>query len=185
MSPPRAAAQQTADLPFATVIPRRRFSLIWFIPLIAAAIGAVLLYQVWFGSGPRITIRFEDGAGLTSGQTPVHYHGIECGVVDAVSLSDDLSHVIVKVSLKKEAAQLAREGAKFWIVRPQVSLLGVHGLDTLVSGPYVQAAPGTGAAASSFIGLTDPPPPETLEPGLDIVLRSERRGALRVGSPVD
>ncbi|MGH3053982.1 MAG: intermembrane transport protein PqiB [Gaiellaceae bacterium] len=184
MSPPRAATQQAADLPFAVVTLRRRFSIVWVIPLIAAGVGAALLYQAWFGSGPQITIRFEDGAGLTPGQTPVHYHGIECGLVDSVSLSKDLSHVVVHVSLKKEAAQLAREGAKFWIVRPQVSLLGVHGLDTLVSGPYVQASPGTGPTASSFTGLTDPPPPETLEPGLDVVLRSERRGALRVGSPV-
>lgn len=184
MSPARAATQQATDLPVAAVTTRPRFSIVWAVPFIAAVIGAVLLYQAWFSNGPRITIHFEDGAGLTPGQTPVHYHGIECGVVDAVALSDDLQHVVVQVSLKKEAAQLAREGAKFWIVRPQVSLLGVHGLDTLVSGPYVQAAPGTGAPASSFTGLTDPPPPETLKPGLDIVLKSERRGALRVGSPV-
>jgi paraquat-inducible protein B len=173
-----------ADLPEAVVANRRRLSIVWAVPLIAGLIGGVLAYQTWFGSGPRITIRFEDGRGISAGQTPVRYHGIECGIVDAVSLSKDLTHVVVRVSLKKEAAQLACQGAKFWIVRPEVSLLGVHGLDTLVSGAYIQAVPGTGAAASTFSGLTDPPPPETLRAGLDILLRSQQRGALRVGSPV-
>lgn len=184
MSAARPSARQTVDLPQAAVAVGRRFSIVWVAPLIAAIVVAWLAYQAWFSSGPRITIRFEDGTGLAAGQTPVHYHGIECGVVDTVALSKNLSHVVVRVSLKKEATALAREGAKFWIVRPQVSLLGVRGLDTLVSGPYIQALPGTGAAASDFTGLADPPPPETLEPGLDVVLESDRRGALRVGSPV-
>jgi len=171
-------------MPQAVVANGLRISIVWAVPVIAAIIGGVLAYQTWIGGGPRITIGFENGTGLVPGQTQVHYHGIECGIVDAVSLSKDLTHVVVRASLKKEAAQLAREGAKFWIVRPEVSLLGVHDLDTLVSGIYIQAVPGTGASASTFTGLKDPPPAETLEPGLDVILQTAHRGAVRVGSPV-
>ena len=184
MSNGDTSAVQSADVPSARVAPNRSISIVWIVPLIAAAIGAVLAYEAWFASGPRITIRFEEASGLTPKQTPVRYHGVECGVVDSISLSDDVSHVVVQVTLQKGAAMLAREGTKFWIVRPEVSVLGVRSLETLVSGPFIQAVPGSGAPADTFAGLRDPPPPGTLEPGIEIVLQSDRRGALRVGSPV-
>ena len=52
--------------------------------------------------------------------------------------------------LHKPAAGLAREGSQFWIVEPRVSVGQVTGLDTLLSGSYIQVAPGSGAETTQL-----------------------------------
>jgi paraquat-inducible protein B len=62
-------------------------------------------------------------------------------VVEAVALDSGLGHVNVRARLDKPAAGLAREGSEFWIVEPRVSIDQITGLNTLLSGSYIQAAP--------------------------------------------
>jgi len=182
------AARRIGELPAAKAAEKRRpfpIILIWLVPVIAAAAGGVLAYQALILTGPRITIRFEDGTGLGDHrQTVIRYHGVDCGTVDSMRLAENRKDVIVSATLKRNAADIASEGSRFWIVRPEVSIIGVRGLETLMSGPYIQVMPGKGPKQTSFVGLSNAPPPETLDPGLDVVLESDRRGALRVGSPV-
>ena len=90
------------------------------------------------------------------------YRGVEVGAVQSVELDSGLQHVNVMAQLHKPAAGLAREGSQFWIVEPRISVGQVTGLDTLLSGSYIQVAPGSGAEATRFVGLANPP---VLSPG--------------------
>ncbi len=171
------------ELPKARVRRRRPWlQLMWVVPLVAAAVGAWLVYERVRQNGPEITIGFRDGGGLRVGQTPIKYRGVQVGVVTGMALSEDRERVLVKARLDRAAESLAAEGTVFWIVRPQVGWGNVTGLGTVISGPEIQAqaGKGEGAAQTAFKGLERAPHP----PGLRIVLKGERPVSLRPGSPV-
>ena len=64
-------------------------------PLVAAAIGIWLAYTTLQERGPTITITFEDAEGLEAGKTKVKYKDVEVGMVENVTISEDLSHIVV------------------------------------------------------------------------------------------
>lgn len=167
----------------ANVKRRRFFSVVWLVPLVAAGVAGYLVYQRVAQAGPLITIRFADGEGLKPGQSPVKYRGVAVGEVRSIALSRDLHGVLVEARLDKSAAALARQGAAFWIVRPEVGLQNITGLGTIISGPYIEVIPGTGPPAKVFQGVA-PAPVRQEEKGLSIRLLSPTRGSLRAGSPV-
>ena len=170
-------------LPRAEVGPAPRFSVIWLVPLLAMALALVLGWQAWGQGGVEILIDFGEGHGLKAGDT-LRHRGIVVGRVDAVRLSAGGDGVRVIASLEPEASDLARVGSRFWVVRPQLGLDAVGGLDTLVGDRYLGALPGQGPPQRQFDGLPAAPIADALEPGIDVVLESSRRGSLRPGSPV-
>ena len=173
------------ELPRARVRRRRLFRLIWVIPVAALAVAGWLVFQHMRAFGPEIIITFSDGAGLRPGQTPVKYRGVAIGEVGRVDLSPDQKQVRVYTRLVRSAAPLAREGTTFWIVRPQVGWGNVTGLNTVLSGPEIQALPGKaeGEAKREFKGL-DAAPVSLETAGLKVILRAERPMSLRANSPV-
>ena len=70
------------------------------------------------------------------------------------------------------------------MVEPQISVGGVTGLTTLLSGSYIQVAPGGGAAASSFVGLAAPPIVPEGEKVLALVLEADDASMLAIGDAV-
>ena len=62
--------QRAPELPQAAVGGRRRFSLVWLIPIVAAIAGAWLVYTTFAERGPMITITFQFASGLEPGKTP-------------------------------------------------------------------------------------------------------------------
>jgi paraquat-inducible protein B len=177
-------AEVVADLPKANVKKRGRyFSIVWTVPVIAAILAAYLVYDQIQQSGPKITISFKDGSGLRIGQTPIKYRGVQIGDVIAVELSQDHQAVLVKARLQRSASSIAREGAVFWIVRPEVGIGNITGLGTVITGPEVDVLPGTGKVQSEFVGLENAPV-ALEEKGLKIVLITGRLGSLRPGSPI-
>jgi paraquat-inducible protein B len=157
---------------------------VWVVPLLAALVAGFLVYQRMQEYGPEITIRFKDGGGLRVGQTPIKYRGVQVGEVTGVEVSKDEEAVLVQVRLRHSAAALAREGAVFWIVRPQVGLGNVTGLGTVISGPEIDVLPGKGAVPrKEFIGL-ERAPVEMEKPGLKVVLKAERPRSIRPNTPV-
>jgi paraquat-inducible protein B len=174
----------TADeMPRARVRRRRLVRMVWVVPLIAVAVAAWLVYQRIQDVGPEIVVTFEDGAALRVGQTPLRYRGVQIGEVSGVKLSPDEQHALVKIRLQKDAAQIAREGSRFWIVRPRVGWGTFSGLNTVLSGPEIQVIPGKpdAPAKTEFAGLDTPP--AAIEGGLHIVLRAERP-KMRTDAPV-
>jgi paraquat-inducible protein B len=134
----------------------------------------------------EIEIRFRDGHGLQIGDE-LRHRGIVVGEVSDVALNDELSGVAVTVRLVESAQNLARAGSQFWIERPDVSLTGIRGLETIVGGRYLAVLPGPDDAEllKSFDGLeTARTTTERAEGGLEITLEGLHRQGVRAGAPV-
>src|SRR5690606_7990637 len=77
-----------------------------------------------------------------------------------------------------------RSNTRFWLVKPSVSLAGITGLETLVSGNYIAVSPGDGEETRKFVALTEQPPLSDSVPGLHLTLKAERLGSINRDSPV-
>ncbi|HZD54980.1 MAG TPA: MlaD family protein, partial [Candidatus Aquicultoraceae bacterium] len=184
MSEPRNEGEDPGGLPRATVKRRRwRISVVWAVPLAAAAVAGYLMVGHVREFGPEITIRFEDAGGVKPEQTPILYRGVRVGEVRSVELGKDRKHAVVRARLLRRDASIAREGAMFWIVRPEVGFSSITGLGTVITGPRIEVLPGAGAPKREFMGLENPPVVSDPE-GLQIVLLTARLGSLHPGSPV-
>lgn len=58
--------------------------------------------------------------------------------------------VIATIEMRKEAEPHLTTGTRFWLVKPSVSLAGITGLETLVSGNYIAVSPGEGRRPSAL-----------------------------------
>ncbi len=163
-----------------------RLSLIWIIPLVAVVVAAWLGWRTLSQEGPLITLTFTTADGLTAGQTHVKHKAVDLGTVRAIRLSEDMSHVIVEVRMRREATAVLTDHARFWVVRPRLTPSSVSGLETLVSGSYIEIDPGApgGAEQRAFEGLEQPPAVRSGEPGHTYVLHTSSLGSLGIGSPV-
>ncbi|HKA39987.1 MAG TPA: MlaD family protein [Burkholderiales bacterium] len=179
----RRKPDSVEDLPRARVTRRRWAVAVWAIPFVAVLIAGYLVYDRISDYGPEITIRFRDGSGIKVTQTPIRYRGVQVGEVTGIALSEDQRHVEVKARLQRTAASIAREGSVFWIVRPEVGIGNITGLGTVLSGPEIQALPGTGEERLEFTGLDSAPAGLELR-GLKIVVRTSQLGSLQSHSPV-
>jgi paraquat-inducible protein B len=175
------------DVSEPVVRPMQRWlpSLVWLIPIIAALIGLSLVAQEILKTGPTISITFSSAEGIEPGKTKVKYKNVDIGDVKGVTLSHDLSHVVVKVELSKAAEGFAVTDTHFWVVRPRVALSGVSGLNTLLSGTYIGADAGKSHdERQDFTGLETPPAVTGDQKGHQYVLHSDNLGSLDIGSPV-
>jgi paraquat-inducible protein B len=180
-------AESTDNLPRATVVPRRRqrISMVWIIPILAAAVAVGIAIQRILSEGPTITIVFKAAEGVEAGKTFVKYKDVNIGQVTAVRLSSDHSKVEVTAKIDKSAADLMVEDAKFWVVEPRVTLSGVSGLGTLLSGNYIGFEVGkSNKSQRRFIGLDTPPIITSGQPGRQFVLKADDLGSLGIGSPI-
>jgi len=119
-----------------------------------------------------IQIRFVNGRGLAAGHTELRYLGVPVGVVDGVETAEGL--VVVTVRLNQGYEFLRREDSFFSIVRPNISLQGITGLETLISGVYIECTPGSSKRLSdSFTGRSTIDAEEILQSGLTLNLLSD------------
>jgi paraquat-inducible protein B len=158
----------------------------WLIPIVAGFIIIYLAFTTLADRGPLITISFKTGAGITAQQTEVKHKDVSLGMVENVHLSDDFSHVVVRVRMNEQGARAATDHARFWVVRPRFSTGNISGLETLVSGAYIEVDPGDpgGQPQREFTGLEDPPGVRSDEPGRTYRLKAASLGSLGPGSPI-
>ncbi|HEX8874304.1 MAG TPA: MlaD family protein [Nitrosospira sp.] len=160
-------------------------SLIWLIPILAAAIGISLAVKTWVQRGPEITITFHSAEGLEAGKTKIKYKEVEIGTVQSIALSEDRSLVVVTAELKKEAKSFAAADSRFWVVRPRIASSGVSGLTTLLFGAYIGADAGVSTEKKDvFTGLEVPPIMTRDVSGKQYILHATDIGSLDIGSPV-
>jgi paraquat-inducible protein B len=167
----------------------RPFQLIWLIPIVAALVAGFLAYRAVSQRGPSITLTFRSADGLKAGTTKIRHKAVDLGTVDSIRLADDLSKVVVRVLMQHEATDELTDKARFWVVRPRLNAGNVSGLDTLLSGAYIELDPGTptntpAPARRDFTGLEEPPAIRSDEPGQSYVLQTTRIGGITSGSPV-
>ncbi|WP_170317747.1 MlaD family protein [Paroceanicella profunda] len=170
-----------------TIQDRRRLpSVVWLVPLGAIAVSLFLLWQNFADRGPLIEISFAKASGITPGQTRIKYRDVDVGHVETVSFSRDLERVVVTARMDKTVAPFLDDSARFWVVRPQITAQGITGLDTVISGSYIEGAWDNvpGDEQSTFKGLDESPLTPADTPGLRVVLRGTDGGSLSVGAPV-
>jgi len=173
-------------LPQATVeAPKRtRLSVIWIIPILAAVVAIGIAVQRILTEGPTITVVFKSAEGIEAGKTFVKYKDVTIGHVTKVELADTYGNVEVTAKISKRAGALMVEDAKFWVVEPRVTLSGISGLGTLLSGNYVGFQPGkSDKKQTRFTGL-EVAPIITDQPGRRFVLKAKTLGSLGIGSPI-
>jgi paraquat-inducible protein B len=163
---------------------RRRVSIIWLLPLIAALGAGWLGWQALSSRGPTITITFTRVEGLEAGKTKIKHNDVELGVIESLAPTPDLTHVVATARMSKFADNHLSEGTRFWIVRPRFSVEGISGLSTLISGAYVEFDPGQGPMTHNFTALEEPPVVNANEPGVSYTLHTTRLGSIGQGAPV-
>ncbi len=131
---------------------------IWAVAFASLAVTAVLVAVSVGSSGPQITVRFAEGYGLKPGDR-LRHRGIEVGEVVSVALDSQLTGVLITMELMPAAEGIAREGSRFWIERPHISLSRISGLETVVGAKYVGVLPGPpdGPRVFEFEGMESPP----------------------------
>ena len=110
---------------------------IWIVPVVALVIALWLAWQYYAQLGPEIRIIFPNNEGLQAGQSQIKYKDVPVGKVTKIELSEDGKGVIVYARMDKMAEAYLNETTKFWIVKPEVGVSGVSGLETLISGTYI------------------------------------------------
>ena len=140
------------------------FTSIWIVPFIALIIAGWLAYQYYSELGPEIRIVFPNNQGLKAGQSQIKYKDVPVGTVTKITLQEDGEGVVVIARMDKVAEPYLNEDTKFWIVKPELGISGVSGLDTLISGNYIGI---TGRKGGKF---------QKRFIGLDHAYRSEMKG---------
>ena len=173
-------------LPTASGLRRRRIPLIWLVPIITALIGLWLAWDTYSKRGPTITISFDSGFGLQVGQSQLKYRDVPMGTVKAIDIAPDFSKVIVTIETTHDAARFLKDTTAFWVVRPGLFAGRVTGLDTLLSGAYIDMlpSPNGGKDQRHFVGSEDPPILTTNVPGTMFKLEARKVGSISLGSPV-
>ncbi len=179
-------------LPQAKIEKGRRFSLVWLIPIVAAGIAGWLAYTTISEQGPTITITFSNAVAVEAGKTKVKHKNADLGVVTKVTLSKDLQTTVITAEMDRSAEPFLDNDTRFWVVRARLSFSGVQGLETLISGAYIEMDPGSPDAQADegdvvktkFVGLEEPPVVRADVPGTEYTLLADQRRSITPGSPV-
>ncbi|MBA2814908.1 intermembrane transport protein PqiB [Candidatus Pantoea persica] len=163
----------------------KRWSPVWIIPIVALLIGGWILFYHFGHLGPEVTLITENAEGIEAGKTTIKSSSVDVGVVEKAELTDDLHHVEITARLNSGMEKLLHSDSIFWVVKPQIGREGVSGLNTLLSGNYIELQPGTKEEKKEQYQLLDAPP---LAPpdakGIHITLDSKKAGQLNAGDPV-
>jgi paraquat-inducible protein B len=162
---------------------KKIYWLIWLVPLVAAIAAVIYWHQFFEQKGPSLTLVFSSAEGIRPGETAVMHKGVPIGRVTHLELTKSMKEVLVKVRLEKNMDAFTKKDAAYWVVRPEISNQGLTGLTTVLTGPYIDSAPGKSEAKSRvFYGLPNAPfnPGE----GLKLVVFTPKMPHLQVSSPV-
>ncbi len=132
----------------------------------------------------QLTVYFDEISDLKVG-SPVKYKGVTVGKVSTIAFSDDLATIITGIHVKKQVTSFFRESTRIWLATPTFKLTEVRNLETIISGPYITFAPGSGKESRTFTALKNPPQPDPKQKdGLNLQLISRHLGSLNIDSPV-
>ena len=179
------------DEPFevatAVAAPKGRWSLhlVWLVPIVSALIGGWIAIKAVLEHGPTITITFRAAEGLEPGKTKIKYKNVDVGEVRQITISEDLSHVVVTADMVSNFSAHLVEDTRFWVVRTRVTGGQVTELGTLFSGSYIGLDVGKSLVSKrDFEGLEVPPIITGDVAGRQFVLRGTGQGSLDTGTPV-
>ncbi len=166
--------------------------IIWLLPFIALLISSWMLYKHFDDQGEKISVYFNNAEGFVAGKTPLKYKGIKIGIISSIEVDEkNINRFLVKIEVHKKALPLvATKGAKFWKVEPKATITEISGLDTILSGVYIEAMPMVQnieeikklKSQYTFEAVSEKPI-NYFDDGVFLTLKSEK-GTLEVGASV-
>ena len=169
----------------ADVTPLKSISIIWLIPLLAVFIGIWMVYNNITSRGPLVVIAFETGEGIEAKKTKIRTKSVDIGLVEKLELNNEDNNVLVTVRISNKYEHLLMEDTQFWVVRPRVGKTGISGIGTLLSGAYIELAPGFAETIQyEFKGLENEPITQAGTNGIHVTLDSSGNQALQTGDPI-
>ncbi|SDJ83907.1 intermembrane transport protein PqiB [Billgrantia gudaonensis] len=185
MTEPHHDAKTGDDMQQARATPQARLSPIWIVPIVAILIGLWLVYDNYRSRGPQITLIMDNAEGIEAGNTLIKTRNVEVGRVEQVQLAEDLSHAVITARMEPDTEALLRSDSRFWVVKPRIGREGISGLNTVLSGAYLQLEAGTEDAQAREFEVSDQPPVAPAgAAGIRLNLISQLGNSLRPGDPV-
>lgn len=179
------------DIPEIDVAPARRtfwqrVSVVWLVPIVGLIVALGVAWQTWSSQGPLLTITFDEALGVKERETELKYRDVVVGYVEKVKFSSDLGHVEVSIRVDKDVAPFVDNDAEFWVVRPEVSARGVSGLETVLSGVFIEGVWDSNPSefVSEHAGLEGEPILKSGESGTVVTLRADSATALVEGTMI-
>ena len=161
------------------------FSPVWVIPIVAALVGGWMVFQNLIEENAKIEVTFKSAAGIEAGKTLLKVRDIVVGKVTAVEFTKDLGVIKVAMEFEGIGPEHITDKTRFWVVKPRIGAGGVSGMDTLLSGAYIEADPGEGGEpAVKFTGMEEPGVYQLGNPGTSYRLEASTLGSLSRGSPI-
>lgn len=175
------------SLKLARTMKINRISAIWIVPIITLLIGVWMVYSHFVDQGRTVTLIANDASGIVAGKTVIKSRSVDVGIVEAVTLNDDYTEVVIQGRLYKNMDSLVKKDSVFWIVQPQIGKDGVSGLGTLFSGVYIELLSGKAKEApksETFKLLNSPPLLMPSDAGIRINLVSDQDSVISKGAAV-
>lgn len=134
-------------------------------------------------AGQVITLTTDDATNLSKGMS-LRYIGLAVGEVESISLDQKTNKIIAKALMNPNYMNLiAKEGAQFRIISPEISAGGIENLDSLLQ-PYIDIDAGNGARKTQFALNNNRTREPKLSGGFPITLEASDASNLSVGAPV-
>ncbi len=163
-----------------------RLSLAWLVPLVALVVSLGVAWRTYSERGPMIEILFDSAAASCRATPTCGYREFTIGMVETVNFTADLSQVVAHVRVQRDMADFIDADSTFWLVRARVGPGGISGLETVLTGAYIEASFDNteGTPQRRFTALSSPPLTPANQPGTRVQLTSPTGGSLAVGAPV-
>ncbi len=176
----------TQKIPFPKIKQKKSlYSLLCVIVLATLLLSAKLLQDMHHEDGVYIEIEVIDAQGIIPGKTEIMYHGFPIGKVQALNLTKDMTHIALQVQIDDQYKKWLTNKTEFWVMRAQLSLFEISGLDTLFSGNYIAIKPSTeGDLTHHFIARRDPVVLENDKGSFYITLTRSVSHSISIGSPI-
>ncbi len=159
--------------------------LVWLIPLVSIFVAGWLVFKYYTNLGPLIKIEFKNSGGLEPTRSIVKFRDVKVGIVKKVTILKNKEGVLVFVRMNKDMKPFLNSSTKFWIVKPEIGIGQIRGLDALLNGPYIQMyAKASDFKKDIFKGLNAPPLDSDILHGKIITLLSNNTYGLSDKLPV-
>ena len=97
--------------------------------------------------------------GLKQEKRRSNLKNVHVGTITDVALSEDYEYIIAKAQIDKKASRMINTETQFWVVEPHMSvLMELVGLETILSGSYIELKPGKSSESQLKFDVLDTPP---------------------------
>ncbi|MEH6453933.1 MAG: MlaD family protein, partial [Psychromonas sp.] len=110
----------------AQIVKTRSISPVWFLPIVAAILGAWYLFENITQSNVQIKIHFDKADSIIVDKTKIRYKGVIVGTVKKIEL-DSGEGVNVIAEIESQAKFMLRDKTQFWLVSPKATLTSISG----------------------------------------------------------